>query len=272
MEAFMKVQIISEPLSRINRILPKVEPNTGFSAKATNLLTNENNVCEGSIFKFLKNIFKKTQKSEQFNVSDTPIVANLKAYYQTAGEKLNDIFLDQTSKNWSTVTVEHNLDAYNRLPDYIKACLKPNDITVDGHISQGTINKLYDAARSAKKIPCYEYPPSFWGNPEGHGKVALENVDLDSIGHFDLSSEMPSNLSQTFEGKLDAKYNIFDNVASKADAGLDHLADGISHAHDIAADKISSVVNAGGLENCDGFLEKASHIIDHIIDVATGGH
>lgn len=270
---YMKVQLITQSFSKINRVIPKAEQiNNKFITNATNLLSSDSTPANNGVFKFFKNVFSKKQKSEQFGIADSPVIANLKSYYKTAGEKLNDIFLENQTKGFSTVTVEHNLDAYSNLPKVIKDCLKPSDISIDGHISQSTINKFYEAAKGAKKIPESSYPPSFWGNPAEHGTNALENVNLDSIGHFDLSDEIPSHISQAFEGKMDSSYDIFDNVASKIDTGIDQIGEGLSHVHDLAADKISSVAKAAGLEHCDGIVEKASHLIDKLIDVATGGH
>ena len=61
---YMKVQLITQSFSKINRVIPKTEQiNNKFVTNATNLLASDSTPTNNGIFKFFKNLFSKKQKS-----------------------------------------------------------------------------------------------------------------------------------------------------------------------------------------------------------------
>ena len=52
------------------------------------------------------------------------LIYKWKAYnYRDVEEKLNDILLDRKRQHLSTTVVEHNIDAYNKLPSWLQKTL-----------------------------------------------------------------------------------------------------------------------------------------------------
>ena len=110
-----------------------------------------------------------------------PIIANLKSYYSSAEEKLKDIYLDKIKNKKLTTHVEHNIYEYEHLPDAVKKCIRPSDVSRDGRIDQDKINQLWDAAKKANKPGVYGRAPVFRGEelPEATG---LEATGLEATG------------------------------------------------------------------------------------------
>lgn len=145
-----------------------------------------------------KDFFNGILGKGKLEPTENPIIAEMsrKSYYRTAGEKLNDIKLDMKTNEQYTGTVDHNIEAYNRLPQVIKDALKPSDIGYNGNVSQYQINQLYETAKVAKRIPESSYPPSFRGNTEEMLNNALNSneygisLNTGDISKADLISDI----------------------------------------------------------------------------------
>ncbi len=124
---------------------------------------------------------------KELKLSEKPAIANLKSYYATAEEKLNDILLERIEQKLSTYVVKHNISAFNSLPSAIKKCIKPADIGMDGHISQSYVDSLWDAAKKADKPGVYGIAPSFRG--------LLKDMPEDSVPPLDTVADMCDHLS-----------------------------------------------------------------------------
>ena len=170
------------------------------------------------------------QISRTMDCTDKPIVANLKSWYNDAGEKLNDIFLEQTTDRASTYISKYNKDAYERLPQVIKDAIKPSDISYNGHISQYKINELWEAAKNAHKPGVYGMPPVFRGSMDNPQELSalhpdipmpsinVESPDIDAITPADIT---PENLTAAGEFISD----IADNVQEQGSNIIEHLMD-----------------------------------------------
>ena len=86
---------------------------------------------------------------------------NLKSYYETTEEKLNDILIERTQNKQSTSLIEYNIAKFEELPQVIKDCIHPIDVYSNGHIEQSKVNEIWDAAIKAKKENVYGQPPAF---------------------------------------------------------------------------------------------------------------
>ncbi len=182
-----------------------------------NLLKTGNDLIEISIPKAEKggvNLISKTKKffekilrKGKLEPADNPIIAEMsrKSWYNDAGEKLNDIYLDLKSNDQYTGHVKDNIESYKKLPQVIKDALKPNDVDYYGHISQCKINQLYEIAKDAKRIPAYSYPPTFKGDTEEMLNNALNSneygisLNTNDISKIDLISDIKTDeLSEGF--------------------------------------------------------------------------
>lgn len=196
-----------------------------------------------------RNLFSKVLRpqaavTETFDVADKPLIANLKAYYGSAKEKLNDIFLERTQDNRSTMIVEHNMDAFDNLPKAVQDAIKPSDISIDGTIPQSTINKLLDAAKEADKPGCGGVAPSFWGRPE--------NIPELDTGMSDIMADEISN-------------GIAEHGDIIADVGTEHLAElATETVHESLAEGITETAAEIGAETVK------EGILDHIIGTVLG--
>ena len=92
---------------------------------------------------------------------------NLKSYYETTEEKLNDILIERTQNKQSTSMIEYNIEQFEKLPQEIKDCIHPQDVYTNGHIEQSKVNEIWDAAIKAKKADVYGIPPQFMGKCDG---------------------------------------------------------------------------------------------------------
>lgn len=176
-----------------------------------NLLKTGNDLIELSIPKTEKGVSNLISKTKKFfeeilrkgklEPSDNPIIAEMsrKSWYNDAGEKLNDIYLDLKSNNQYLGYVENNIESYKKLPQVIKDALKPEDVDYNGRISQYKIDQLYEIAKDAKRIPDYSYPPTFKGNTEEMLNNALNSneygisLDASDISKTDLFSDIKTD-------------------------------------------------------------------------------
>lgn len=88
---------------------------------------------------------------------------NLKSYYESTEEKLNDILIERTRNKQSTSMIEYNISQYEKLPQVIKDCIHPQDVYSNGHIEQSKVNELWDAAIKAKRDDVFGQAPPFMG-------------------------------------------------------------------------------------------------------------
>ena len=94
---------------------------------------------------------------------DSISAKNLKSYYETTEEKLNDILIERTQNKQSTSLIEYNIAQFEELPQVIKDCIHPQDVYSNGHIEQSRVNEIWDAAIKAKKENVYGQAPQFMG-------------------------------------------------------------------------------------------------------------
>lgn len=113
-----------------------------------------------------------TNFNSKVNNEDSISTKNLKSYYETAEEKLNDILIERTQNKQSTSLVEYNIAQFEELPPVIKECIHPQDIYSNGHIEQSRVNEIWDAAIKAKKENVFGQAPQFMG----------KNKNLDILG------------------------------------------------------------------------------------------
>ena len=109
-------------------------------------------------------ITSKAKSSNEESIS----VKNLKSYYETTEEKLNDILIERTQNKQSTSLIEYNIAQFEELPQVVKDCIHPQDVYSNGHIEQSRVNEIWDAAIKAKKENVFGQPPQFMGN---HHKI-----------------------------------------------------------------------------------------------------
>lgn len=196
-----------------------------------------------------RNLFSRILKpqsavADTFEVADKPLMANLKAYYKNALEKLNDIYLEKVKNRSYTGTVEHNIDAYERLPKAVQDVILPKDVTVDGHIDQETVNTLFNAAKTAGKPGNYSCVPTFWGRPENIAELDHGVTDV-------MAEEISSGIAE--HGDI------------IAEAGAEHITEFATETlHDSLAEGITETATEIGAETAK------EGIIDHIIGTALG--
>lgn len=193
---------------------------------------------------FSKILTPKAAVTESFEVADKPLIANLRAYYKNALAKLNDIYLEKVKDRSYTGTVEHNINAYENLPKAVQDALSPKDVTVDGHIDQETVNKLFNAAKAAGKQGDFSCVPTFWGRPEN---IAELNPGVSDI----MADEISTGIAE--HGDI------------IAEAGEEHITELATETlHESLADGIAETATEIGAETAK------EGIIDHIIDTALG--
>lgn len=113
-----------------------------------------------------------TNFNSKVSNEDSISTKNLKSYYETAEEKLNDILIERTQNKQSTSLVEYNIAQFEELPQVIKDCIHPQDVYSNGHIEQSRVNEIWDAAIKAKKENVFGQAPQFMG----------KNKNLDILG------------------------------------------------------------------------------------------
>ena len=193
---------------------------------------------------FSKILTPKAAVTESFEVADKPLIANLSAYYKNALAKLNDIYLEKVKDRSYTGTVEHNIDAYEKLPKAVQEAILPKDITVDGHIDQDTVNTLFNAAKAAGKPGNYSSVPTFWGRPENIAELDTGVSDI-------MADEISTGIAE--HGDI------------IAEAGAEHITELATETlHESLADGIAETVTEIGAETAK------EGIIDHIIGTALG--
>ncbi len=197
-----------------------------------------------------KNLFsrilrRQTTVTKPFEVTDKPIMANLKAYYRTAAEKLNDIYLEELkNKSTNNIIVEHNIDAYDNLPKVIQDALSPNDITVEGHIDQAKINKLYKAAKANGSISEYSPTPTFWGKTKRISELDQGTTNI-----------IPDEIST----------RIIEQNDIIAEAGTEHITKLATETlPESFADEITETATKIGAETAK------EEVIAHIVDATLG--
>ena len=197
-----------------------------------------------------RNLFSRIIKPQSttvtgtFKVADKPLIANMKTYYRTAIEKLNDIYLEKVKNRSYTGTVEHNIEAYEKLPKAVQDAILPKDITVDGHINQSTVNTLFDAAKVAGKPGNYSSVPTFWGRPENIAELDTGVSDI-------ITDEISTGIAE--HGDI------------IAEAGAEHITELTTETlHESLADEIAETATEIGAETAQ------EGIVDHIIDTALG--
>ena len=116
---------------------------------------NINNTCSNNSFSL--NFKSKSSNEESISAK------NLKSYYETTEEKLNDILIERTQNKQSTSLIEYNIAQFEDLPQVIKDCIHPQDIYSNGHIEQSRVNEIWNAAVKAKKEDVYGQAPQFMG-------------------------------------------------------------------------------------------------------------
>lgn len=172
-----------------------------------------------SISKPLFNRFIKRPSVKLPEVSK-PIIA---AYYRTAEEKLNDIYMDRLASHQSTTTVEHNIKVFNDLPEKIKKCIQPEDIDYTGHIDQTWFKSIWESAKKARTYGVYGVAPTF----KGADDIALEGIN--NVSAFALTT--PNLGSEALRDSLPAiNFDIVN--AGDLSEGLAHseaLSEGLSH-------------------------------------------
>ena len=175
---------------------------------------------------FPKKILQPKQTSKTLEVVDTPIISNIRSWYRDAGEKLNDIFLEQTSNKASTYISGHNKDVYETLPKVIKDALKPSDVSYNGHIDQSKINELWEAAKKAHEPGVYGYTPIFRGALDESSNVIndampsleIESHDLDLVSHI-------GEISEQLENGVEIASEVINETSEHGLSALEHLTD-----------------------------------------------
>jgi hypothetical protein len=175
---------------------------------------------------FPKKILRPKQTLKTLEVTDTPITSNIRSWYRDAGEKLNDIFLEQTSNKDSTYISGHNKDVYEKLPKVIKDALKPSDVSYNGHIEQSKINELWEAAKKAHEPGVYGYAPIFRGaldeSPnvidEAIPSLEIESSDMDLVSHI-------GEISQQLENGVEIVSEVINETSEHGLSALEHLTD-----------------------------------------------
>ncbi len=169
--------------------------------------------------------------SQTMECTDKPIIANLKSWYKDAGEKLNDIFLEQTINKTSTYVSKYNKDAYERLPQVIKDAIKPSDVSYNGHINQDKINELWEAAKKAHKPGVHGIAPVFRGGTDNPQEflpsyfdthmpiVGIEKPDIDLVSYVDTAPE------HLVPGGEEIVGDIVDHIQEQGDNIIEHLLD-----------------------------------------------
>lgn len=179
-----------------------------------------------------------------FEVSEKPVTANLesyklKSYYKDALEKLNDIYLEKSKEKESTYIVENNIDAFKELPLDVQKAIDPADVTIDGHIDQETVNKLFAAAKNAGKPGTYGSVPRFKGR-------------MEDISDFD------SGVSDVMKDEIST--GISENSDFLAENVSEHIGDITTETlHEAIGEEVINTVAEVGSETA------TESVIDHIM-------
>ena len=120
----------------------------------------------------LNNCFLSLPFQTKVSYEESLSAKNLKSYYETTEEKLNDILIERTQNKQSTSLIEYNIAQFEELPQVIKDCIHPQDVYSNGHIEQSRVNEIWDAAIKAKKENVFGQAPQFMG----------KNKNLDILG------------------------------------------------------------------------------------------
>ena len=179
-----------------------------------------------SINKFNLTINSQKVFNENLKIVEKPIIANLKSFYRSAEEKLNDIYIERLQKRLPTQTVKYNLDKFEQLPDPIKNAIKPTDISKTGHIDQSHINNVWEAAKNAHKPGVHGICPRFSGHPE---EGILDTFQADSILELDINDSL----------------DLISDATGMADGLADGLVDNADVVSDIATDAASDLGEHG---------------------------
>lgn len=115
----------------------------------------------------LNNCFLSLPFQTKVSNEESLSAKNLKSYYETTEEKLNDILIERTQNKQSTSLIEYNIAQFEELPQVIKDCIHPQDVYSNGHIEQSRVNEIWDAAIKAKKENVYGHAPQFMGKQSG---------------------------------------------------------------------------------------------------------
>lgn len=175
---------------------------------------------------FSKKILQPKQALKNLEVTDTPIISNIRSWYRDAGEKLNDIFLEQTSNKASTYVSGHNKDVYETLPKVIKDALKPSDVSYNGHIDQSKINELWEAARKAHEPGVYGYAPIFRGELNESSNIindAIPSLEIESHD-LDLASHI-GEISEQLGNGAEIASEVINEISEHGLSALEHLTD-----------------------------------------------
>lgn len=175
---------------------------------------------------FSKKILRPKQTSKTLEVVDAPIISNIRSWYRDAGEKLNDIFLEQTSNKASTYISGHNKDVYETLPKVIKDALKPSDVSYNGHVDQSKINELWEAAKKAHEPGVRGYAPIFRGELNESFNVinnALPTLEIESHD-LNLASHI-GEISEQLENGVEIASEIINETNENGLSALEHLTD-----------------------------------------------
>lgn len=179
------------------------------------------------IIKTKSNSLKKL--TENLKVTEKSVTANLKSYYQTAKEKLNDIYFERESQGASTYIVEKNLKAFDSLPESMQKAIDPREINYMGSINQSYINGLWNAGKISGKSGYIGYAPTFRGNDEV--EELLTTTSFDEIPEFE-SKELDTGLMSIVDGSND----LADNIEATTDIAADiseHSSDIIENLTDL---------------------------------------
>lgn len=177
-------------------------------------------------YNFSKKIMQPKQTLKTLGVVETPITSNIRSWYRDAGEKLNDIFLEQTANKTSTYISGHNKDVYEKLPKVIKDALKPSDVSCNGHIEQSKINELWEAAKKAHESGVYGYAPLFRGTLEESSNVINEAIPSLEIGcpNTNLAFHI-GEIGDQLENEIEIASEVLNEKNEHCQSVLEHLID-----------------------------------------------
>ena len=184
------------------------------------------------------------------------ITSAMKSYYRDVEEKLNDILLDRKRQHLSTTVVEHNIDAYNKLPAWLQKTLRPSDVSRNGHMDQDYIKELWDAGKEAHRYGVAGRCPVFRG--EAENELAENSLDL-------LSEGISSGILDT--GATDVLATLDDiSTAATNITGLEDLGN-IANVGDVAvAADVADIVDVTDVIDVVDVAEAKSVIAD-VIDI-----
>lgn len=182
------------------------------------------------------------------------ITSALKSYYRDAGEKLNDILLDRKRQRLSTTVVEHNIDAYNKLPSWLQRTLRPSDVSKNGHMDQEYIRELWDAGKEAHRTGVAGRCPVFRGEAVEE-ELAEDTLEIfsDNLPALSILDGNPTEILTTLDN-LPATTGSLVDLEKLGDAG------GVADVTDVA-----DVADVTDVVDSEGVIAKVIDVIQDIL-------